>query len=227
MKLGRVRIVTVAAILVGASALFSSVPLYAQQSTDELRVLAGRGNADAQYNLGVRYLNGKDVAQDDIEAIRWFRFAADQRHAFAQYNLGVLYERGQGVPQNYVEAAQWYRLAAVQGDLDAHDALGLMYMNGLGVNRDHVEAVRLFRLPASRRIGTAQANLGIMYANGWGIPRDNVVALMWLRLAGGQSNVVDRDRIVATGDAVAAGMTAEQVAEAQRRVRDWTPKPAP
>ena len=66
-----------------------------------------------------------------------------------------------------------------------------------------------------------------MYANGWGVPQDTVEALMWLRLAGGQSNAVDRDRIVTTGNDIAARMSAKQVAEAERRAREWTPKPVP
>jgi TPR repeat protein len=37
------------------------------------------------------------VAQDYIEAVRWFRKAAEQGHMEAQYNLGLLYENGTGV----------------------------------------------------------------------------------------------------------------------------------
>ena len=34
--------------------------------------------------------SGSAVSPDDIEAVRWFRLAAEQGHAGAQYNLGVL-----------------------------------------------------------------------------------------------------------------------------------------
>jgi len=33
---------------------------------------------------------GRDVAQSDAEAARWFRKAAHQGHADAQYNLGIM-----------------------------------------------------------------------------------------------------------------------------------------
>ena len=59
--------------------------------------------------------NGYGVLQDDAEAVRWYRLAADQGHAKAQYNLGVMYDNGDGVPQDYAEAVSWYRLAADQG----------------------------------------------------------------------------------------------------------------
>ena len=39
---------------------------------------ANQGNAQAQVNLGVRYLRGQGVAQDDAAALKWFRFSAAQ-----------------------------------------------------------------------------------------------------------------------------------------------------
>jgi TPR repeat protein len=53
-----------------------------------LRPLANQGNADAQINLGMKYLSGKGVEQNDAEAIRWVRLAADQGNADAQLHLG-------------------------------------------------------------------------------------------------------------------------------------------
>ena len=32
----------------------------------------------AQYNLGVHYANGEGVLQDDAEAVRWYRLAAER-----------------------------------------------------------------------------------------------------------------------------------------------------
>ena len=42
------------------------------------------------------------------EAVKWFRFAADQGDASAQYALGLMYGKGQGVTQNYAEAVKWF-----------------------------------------------------------------------------------------------------------------------
>ena len=49
--------------------------------------LAERGDAIAQYRLGLMYKNGEGVPQDDVEAVRWFRKAAEQGHAGAQSYL--------------------------------------------------------------------------------------------------------------------------------------------
>ena len=80
---------------------------------------AAQGDADAQYNLGVMYDEGRGVAKDDAEAVRWYRKAADQGMASAQYNLGVMYDEGEGVTENNAEAVRWYRRAVAQGDADA------------------------------------------------------------------------------------------------------------
>ena len=38
------------------------------------------------------YFNGRGVAQDDAEAVAWYRRGAEQGFANAQYNLGVMYD---------------------------------------------------------------------------------------------------------------------------------------
>jgi len=50
---------------------------------------------------------------------------------------------------------------------------------------------------------------------------------MWSNLAVAQSSGDDRERRVRLRDALAAQMTAEQLAEAHRRAREWTPTPEP
>ena len=42
------------------------------------------------------YASGEGVPEDDAEAVRWYRLAADQGHADAQYNLGWMYDRRRG-----------------------------------------------------------------------------------------------------------------------------------
>ena len=77
----------------------------------------------AQYALGWMYYKGRGVPQDDAEAVKWYRRAAEQGLARAQYNLGMRYSNGRGVPQNDAEAVKWYRRAAEQGHADAQNAL--------------------------------------------------------------------------------------------------------
>ena len=80
---------------------------------------AENGDPDFQNTLGDAYANGNGVPQDDAEAEKWYRLAAEQKNDCAQYNLGVLYNEGTGVPKDVVEALKWYHLAANKGDKDA------------------------------------------------------------------------------------------------------------
>jgi len=74
-----------------------------------------QGDAEAQNNLGLMYANGRGVTEDDEEAVRFYRLAAEQGNAAAQSNLGLMYANGEGVPQEYVRAYMWFDLAAAQG----------------------------------------------------------------------------------------------------------------
>jgi TPR repeat protein len=96
------------------------------------------------------YAQGLGVGRDDIEAVKWWRAAAEQGDAFAQYNLGLAYANAQGVAKNVADAAKWYRLAADQGHGPAQVNLGLLYQNGYGLPQDHVRAYMWFNLAASK-----------------------------------------------------------------------------
>ena len=78
------------------------------------------------------YLNGAGVPQDYVEAVRWYRLAADQGDAEAQNNLGFMYANGRGGPQDYAEAERWWRLAADQGHADAQLGLEMLSDRGEG-----------------------------------------------------------------------------------------------
>lgn len=81
--------------------------------------LAVQGDAEAQFNLGVMYFDGKGVPQDYAEAAKWYRLAATQGNADAQFNLGTMYAKGQGVAQNYVRAHLWFSLSSFSGNANA------------------------------------------------------------------------------------------------------------
>ena len=42
------------------------------------------------------------MPQDDAQAVKWFRRAAEQGDAFGQNNMGWAYTHGRGVPQDYL-----------------------------------------------------------------------------------------------------------------------------
>jgi len=145
---------------------------------------------EEQFKLAERYLKGKGVPQDNAEAVKWFRKAADQGHARAQFNLGLMYTKGLGVPQDYAEAAKWFRKAAEQGTAEAQTNLASMYLNAEGVARDYTEAVKWYRKAAGQGDAVAQFNLGLMYGKGRGIPQDYAEAVRLYRQAAKQGHAI-------------------------------------
>jgi uncharacterized protein len=130
-------------------------------------------------------------------------------------------------------AADVLRRAADNGDASAQTGLGQIYFSGLvGVQRDYAQAAAWYRKAADQGYGLAQQFLGKMYENGWGVPQDYGKAYMWLTLwwlrVGDMVSEIHRSRILeATAkflDGLAAKMTPEQIAEAQRMSREWVPQ---
>ena len=89
----------------------------------ELQRLSRQGDADAQWQLGLRYHDGEQVAQDDAQAMQWFLRAAEQGHAIAQATAGAYYWAGRGVPQDLSKAYFWSSIALAQGDENSKSRL--------------------------------------------------------------------------------------------------------
>ena len=151
-----------------------------------IRPLANDGNATAQFNLGVMYLTGRGVQQDNSAAALWFRKAAEQGYALAQTNLGVLYRDGQGVAQDETEAVMWFRKAADQGDAVAEFQLGNQYAFGKGVPQDYSEAMTGIGRLRSKAIAKPRSFSGSCTHEGRGVPQDYVRAHMWFSLSAAQ-----------------------------------------
>ena len=73
------------------------------------------GNVDALLDLGLCYLKGEGVPQNDSHGFFLMERSAKQGNMLAQYNMGFLYRTGRGVEINMVEALRWYHLSAAQG----------------------------------------------------------------------------------------------------------------
>ena len=119
-----------------------------QKPIEEVKAKAEAGDAQSQAELGLRYEQGKGVAKDQVEAVKWFRKAAEQNDAMAQYNLGFCYTSGEGVAKDHAEAAKWYRKAAEQNLALGQYNLAVCYAHGEGVAEDWAEAYKWLLLAA-------------------------------------------------------------------------------
>jgi TPR repeat protein len=118
------------------------LPLPAQAETiEEKRAKAEKGDVNAQFFLGAAYSIGNGgLVENEKEAVKWYRKAAEQGHALSQYNLGSRYYEGSGVVKNDVEAVKWFRKAADQGITAAQSRLGVLYFKGYGVKKNDLLA---------------------------------------------------------------------------------------
>ena len=101
------------------------------------------------------YAKGTGVPQSHVEAVRWYRKAAEQGHVDAQNNLGAMYAEGTGVPQDDAEAVKWLRKAAEQGHANAQFNLGAMYAKGRGILQDNVQAYAWLNIAAAQGLAPA------------------------------------------------------------------------
>ncbi len=126
----------------------------------QLKPLAMRGDAEAQYYLGrLYYYEELGLRRNYRSSARWFRRAADQGHAAAQYKLGGMYFSGRGVPPDDRLAIRWWRHAAEQGHGESQNNLGALFANGRGVPRNMVAAYALQALALANGNELAAENL--------------------------------------------------------------------
>lgn len=89
-------------------------------------VLAGVGNAEALFNLGILAEDGLGEAQDMAKAEALYVAAANAGGRKAQYRLGLLYGPGGALGPDPDKARHYLGLAAAGGDQDAADQLAAM-----------------------------------------------------------------------------------------------------
>ena len=110
------------------------------------KLAVDQGHADAQFNLGVMYVNGDGIEQSYSKAREWWTKAAAQGRENAIHNLKwtkkgkswamqLLAQRyssnGQGVKQSDKKAIELYEMAAKGGHAMAQANLGLYYNQGM------------------------------------------------------------------------------------------------
>lgn len=101
------------------------------RAISKLRAEAEKGDAVAQFKLGVRgFPNGLD-AKDEAIAATWYRKAAEQGLPEAQNNLAFMLQMGRGVPRDLEESIRLYRKAAEKSLPQAQNNLGCFYREAI------------------------------------------------------------------------------------------------
>jgi localization factor PodJL len=188
-----------------------------------LRNAAIVGNPAAEYELALRYTEGRGVPPSLEEAVHWFERAANHGLAPAQYRLGSLYEKGQGVKKDLDAARRLYTAAATKGNGKAMHNLAVLYAEGISGDPDYRSAAQWFRKAADRGVPDSQYNLAILYARGIGVEQNFAESYKWFALAAQQG---DKDA-GKKRDEVAARLDAQSLAAARAAVQSFTAEPQP
>ncbi|MBT8765385.1 tetratricopeptide repeat protein [Metapseudomonas boanensis] len=104
----------------------NSLPENLSEALTACQQAARGGDAEAQFELGEFYYDGKRAPRDLAKSLQWFEQASLQGHAQAQLRLGSMFFRGEGVPANNVQAYIVLKMASVNGSDEAMDAADLV-----------------------------------------------------------------------------------------------------
>ena len=118
----------------GATAAMNTMEF--KRAIETLKPLADKGDANAQFNLGAIYANGRGVPPNPREAVRLYRLAAAKGHLGAMNNLAYMLKTGSGTDKNDREALSWYEKIAASD----RDDPGAMAMKNLAAK--NIESIK-------------------------------------------------------------------------------------
>jgi localization factor PodJL len=188
-----------------------------------LRAAAASENPAAEFEVALRYAEGRGVPQSFEMAARWFERAADHGLAPAQFRLGCLYEKGQGVKKDLETARRLYLSAADRGHAKAMHNLAVLYAEGIDGRPDYKTASQWFRKAADHGVPDSQFNLGILYARGIGVEQNLPESYKWFSLAAQQG---DQDA-AKKRDEVATRLDPQALVAARLATQTFTVDPQP
>lgn len=126
---------------------------------------AEKGNAEAEFNIGMLYDCGDGVDEDSEIAADWYKKSAEKGYSEAQDILSLMYYLGTGVEQNYEKAAAYAKKALAQDEYyKSYLVLGSLYARGEALPRDHKKAVENLQKAADINFaGKLMANDYLLY----------------------------------------------------------------
>ncbi len=172
------------------------------------------------YTQAVEILRQRGNPEQDSQAIRLLKGAADQGLAVAHYRLGTLYQEGRGVSRDVGQALSHYETAARGGNRRAMHNLAVLNATGTGLPQNFDQAAYWFSQAAELGVADSQFNLAVLFLRGQGVAQSDEEAYRWFSIAASQGDneaVNQRDKL-----SEALGPAAAAISIAASR---WTPKP--
>lgn len=181
---------------------------------------AEQNDAGAWFWLGTMHRLGESVPRDPEQAVRYWQKSAEAGHPSGQAALAQALISGDGIAKDATEAVRLARLAAERGNPLGQAVLAQAYLKGEGgLPRSLGEFLRWTRMAANQGNRASMEVLAIGFHTGTGVPQDYVQAHMWANLAASRGSA----RAMKLRDELAAKMTPDQIAEAQKAASRWRP----
>jgi TPR repeat protein len=189
----------------------TAVELYKEGQYDDALLqalnLAESGSVEGAWYAGRIYADGKSgIAVDEVEALSWFRQAAEGGLVEAQYEVAMRIANGLGIEADPEQAEIWYRKAAGNGHAgaqfqlaeiefrraEAAENISLLDRSAklqAGTYKQALkEAVRWYEAAAAQEHPAALFVMGRLLASGEGMNKNMVKAVEFYERAKAQGN---------------------------------------
>ena len=177
--------------------------------------LANKGNAEAQYHVGMMHNNGIGTQQDPKQAFEWFQKATASNDPLGAYKLGCYYA-GQfaGVVTSDSNEALKYKLVAAKAGyaLAQHDVANHYDRQG-----NPEEALKWWKMAGDQGYPSALFSLSMAYSAGKGTPRDLSLSYAYFKL----SKVAPKKNV----NEMAGMLSKPELEKAEKLVSEWREQP--
>ncbi len=197
--------------------LVFSIPANASDA-DTLKAmvaLANKGDAEAQYHVGMMYNNGIGTQQDRRQAFEWFQKSAASNDPLGAYKLGCYYDgQGEGIVAfDPVEGLKYKLIAAKAGYALAQHDVAILY----GRQENFEEAAKWWKIAGDQGDPGALYSLSGSYFQGKGAPKDLSLAYAYFKL----SKVAPKNKV----NEMATILSRPELENAEKLVSEWKPQP--
>jgi TPR repeat protein len=177
--------------------------------------LANKGDAEAQYHVGMMHNNGIGTQQDPRQAFEWFQKSTASGDPLGAYKLGCYYD-GQfaGVVTTDSNEALKYKLISAKAGyaLAQHDVALLYERQG-----NPEEALKWWKMAGDQGHPNSLYGLSLSYSAGKATPKDLSLSYAYFKL----SKLAPKKNV----NEMAAMLSKPELEKAEKLVSEFSPRP--
>jgi hypothetical protein len=186
-------------------------------ATNRMKKEAGEIESDALEQIGDMYEKGDDLPLKPLEALNWYRRAAENGEGQIQIKLANLLFHSENSASNYDEIRHLCEKAANSGFPPGAYCMGHLYELGIGVSQDFPKAAKWFGEGASRGYGAAALRLGEMYLKGEGLNQDKLSAYEFIYMASNDGLLEAKQK----KEGLEKDLTRKEIEKAKAKAAEW------